>query len=185
MTVLYFAVLIIAGGIAGLGAGFMGIGGGAVLTPICLMVYPLIGVDGDSMVKVIFGTNMLLVTVLSISSALRHYRLGRVELHTALAIAPAAVCGAILGSWAASHANPFFLKKAFALLLIVSSGFIVIKGSNRPEGHPDSPPVVSRSFLPALGIFAGFLGSFLGIGGGIVMVPSLILLFAIPVSVVA
>ncbi len=185
MTELFFAVLVIAGGIAGLGAGFMGIGGGAVLTPICLIVYPLIGVDGGQLVKIIFGTNMLMVTVLSISSAMRHYRHGRVDVRTVLAIAPAAVLGSVLGSWAASHSDPLILKKAFALLLIASSALIVIKGSDKPEGHPDSPPVVSRLFLPVLGIGAGFLGSFLGIGGGIVMIPPLILLFALPVSVVA
>lgn len=185
MTELFFAVLVIAGGIAGLGAGFMGIGGGAVLTPLCLIVFPLVGVNGDQLVKVIFGTNMFLVTALSISSAMRHYRHGRVDVPTVLALFPAAVIGSVLGSWAASHANPYILKKAFALLLIVSSGLIVIKGSNKPEGHPDFPPVLSRAFLPVLGIFTGFLGSFLGIGGGIVMIPPLILLFALPVSVVA
>ncbi len=112
MTELFFAVLVIAGGIAGLGAGFMGIGGGAVLTPICLIVYPLIGVDGGQLVKIIFGTNMLMVTVLSISSAMRHYRHGRVDGPYGARDCPRPRwLRSVLGSWAASHSDPLIPKR--------------------------------------------------------------------------
>jgi hypothetical protein len=77
------------------------------------------------------------------------------------------------------------LKKAFAVLLIVSSLLIVLKGSIKPDGRLDGNPILSRKFLPILGFITGFLGSFLGIGGGIVMIPVFILLFALSMNVIA
>lgn len=185
MPILYVFILFLAGGLAGLGAGFMGIGGGVILTPVCMIVYPLLGVNGSELVKIIFGTNMFLVTVLSISSVVRHHRNNRVDWSTVFIMGPAAVLGSVLGSWTASIADPLVLKKGFALLLFVSSVLIVVRGSVKPSEPHTGVPALPRSFLPVLGILAGFLGSFLGIGGGIVMIPMLILLFAFPVSSVA
>ncbi len=185
MTLAYFFILLLAGGIAGIGAGFMGIGGGAVLTPIALYVYPILGVNGNELVKIIFGTNMFLVTVFSVSAAIRHYCNRCMDLRTVFLMGPVAVLGSIAGSWTAAASNPLVLKKGFALLLIVSSTLIVAKGSTKPAGPVSDQPLISRKLLPGLGFVAGFLGSFLGIGGGVVMVPALILLFALPVSMVA
>lgn len=183
MSFMYLA-LIFAGGIAGILAGFMGIGGGAVLTPICLAVYPALGVDGPELVKVIFGTNMLLAAAFSLSSAVSHHRNGRMDWRAVLLMGPAAILGAIAGSSAAAVSNPLVLRKAFALLLIAASTLIVTTGSTKPAGHEGNPRL-SRRFLPVLGLVTGVVGSFLGIGGGIIAVPVLILLFAFPVSLVA
>ena len=71
MSVITIIELLLTGALAGLTAGFMGIGGGAVLTPICLIVYPAIGITSDDLVKIIFGTNMFLVTVFSLSAVLK------------------------------------------------------------------------------------------------------------------
>jgi uncharacterized protein len=185
MSLIYMLVLLLAGGIAGLGAGFLGIGGGAILTPICLIVFPLLGVDGNDLVKVIFGTNMFLVTLFSISAVVRHHRNNRIDWRTVFIIGPVAIVGSIAGSWAASAVNPFFLKKAFAVLLIISSVLIVVKGSTKPSGPLTDKPLIPHTYLPVLGLITGFLGSFLGIGGGIIMIPALILLFTLPVIVVA
>jgi uncharacterized membrane protein YfcA len=178
-------LLLLAGAIAGLGAGFLGIGGGAVLTPICLLVYPVLGVNGDDLVKVVFGTNMFLVTAFSISAVIRHHRNNRIDWRTVFLVGPVAILGSVFGSWAAAQSNPLILKKGFALLLIISSVLIMAKGSSKPAGAITEKPILPRMLLPVLGFITGFLGSFLGIGGGVIMIPALILLFTLPVSVVA
>ncbi|MDP2983947.1 MAG: sulfite exporter TauE/SafE family protein [Candidatus Latescibacter sp.] len=185
MPLIYILELLLAGAVAGFGAGYLGIGGGAILTPVCLILYPALGVTTPDLVKIIFGTNMFLVTAFSISAALRHHRNSRVDWRTVAIMSPIAVFGSITGSWAASVASPVMLKKAFAVLLIVSSLLIILKGSTKPAGPRQGGPILSGKFLLILGFVTGFLGSFLGIGGGIVMIPALILLFALPVAVVA
>jgi uncharacterized protein len=181
----YLIALLFTGGIAGLGAGFLGIGGGVILTPVCMVVFPLLGVDGDELVRIIFGTNMFLVTTFAVSAVIRHHRNDRIDWRTVLIMGPTAVIGSVIGSWAASVADPVVLKKGFALLLLVSSALITARGQVNPAGSHAGRPLLSRPFLPLLGILTGFLGGFLGIGGGLVMIPPLILLFALPVTVVA
>ncbi|MFA6472246.1 MAG: sulfite exporter TauE/SafE family protein [Candidatus Latescibacterota bacterium] len=185
MSLLYILELLLAGAVAGFGAGYLGIGGGVILTPVCLILYPILGVVTPDLVKIIFGTNMFLVTAFSTASAISHHRNNRVDWQTVAIIVPAAVIGSILGPWAASISSPVMLKKAFAVLLIVSSLLIVLKGSIKPDGRLDGNPILSRKFLPILGFITGFLGSFLGIGGGIVMIPVFILLFALSMNVIA
>jgi uncharacterized protein len=185
MSLIYILELVLAGAAAGFGAGYLGIGGGAILTPVCLILFPALGVVTPELVKIIFGTNMFLVTAFSLTSSFRHHKNSRVDWNTVAVIVPFAIIGSIAGSWAASSANPDILKKAFAVLLIFSSFLIILKGSTKPEGHSGGTPFLSRKFLPILGLITGFLGSFLGIGGGIVMIPILILLFALPMSVIA
>lgn len=182
---MYMAALLLAGGLAGFGAGFMGIGGGVILTPICLIIYPLLGVDGDALVKVVFGTNMFLVTMFSVSAVIRHHSNKRIDWRTVLVLGPNAIVGSIAGSWMASMADPFVLKKAFAILLIISSALIVVKGTTKPKGPISDKPLLSRKWLPLLGFITGYLGSYLGIGGGIIMIPAFILLFMLPMAVVA
>ena len=73
MTVFDILALLGTGALAGLLAGFLGIGGGAVLTPLCLVLYPSVGIENDHLIKIIFGTNMFLVTVFSVSAVLKHH----------------------------------------------------------------------------------------------------------------
>ncbi|MCE5250726.1 sulfite exporter TauE/SafE family protein [bacterium] len=186
MPVISLIELFLTGALAGFSAGFMGVGGGAVLTPLCMIVFPLLGVHTDNLVKIIFGTNMFLVTIFSVSAVQKHYRNKKVDMRTVWIMGPLAILGSLAGAWLAAITDPGALKKMFAALLIVSSLLIIIKGLRKPVvSVKERKALIPLKFLPLLGFIAGMAGSFLGIGGGIVMVPALILLFALPVDRVA
>ncbi len=186
MPVIALIQLFLAGAFAGLAAGLMGIGGGAVLTPLCLLVYPALGVDGDDLIKIIFGTNMFLVMVFSISAVIRHHKNNKIDWRTVLIIGPLAILGSLTGAWIASVSNPASMKTAFSILLLVSSILIVTRGSTKPSGDKKNrKAILPLKLLPLLGFVTGTAGSFLGIGGGVIMIPTLILLFALPVDKVA
>ncbi len=53
-----------------------------------------------------------------------------------------------------------------------------------PVAFPDSGLVISILPVLALGLFIGFVGAVLGIGGGFIVVPALIYLFRVPAAVV-
>ena len=176
----------LSGALAGLVAGYMGVGGGAVLTPLCLVIYPALGIDSDNLIKIIFGTNMLLVMVFSISAAWKHHKNGNIEWHTVLIMGPLAILGSVVGSWFASIADPSDMKRIFAVVLLVSSILIITKNSKNPDSSNKlRKPLISLKFLPLLGFLAGMIGAFLGIGGGVIMITPLILLFNFPIEKVA
>ncbi|MBN1293102.1 MAG: sulfite exporter TauE/SafE family protein [Candidatus Latescibacteria bacterium] len=178
--------LFLTGALAGLAAGFMGIGGGAVLTPLCLIVFPVLGIHTDYLVKIIFGTNMFLVMVFSFSAVMKHHHNKKIDWCTVLIMGPLAIIGSFAGAWLASISDPSALKKAFAILLLISSALIVLKGSTKPgASKTERKALLPLKLLPVLGFITGVVGSFLGIGGGVVMIPVLILVFALPVDKVA
>ncbi|MBA7562799.1 hypothetical protein ES708_04452 [subsurface metagenome] len=178
--------LVLTGALAGLIAGFMGLGGGVVLTPLCLLIYPALGIGSHELVKIIFGTNMFLVMAFSISAVSKHHKNSKIDWRTVLIMGPLAIIGSAAGGWLASNANSSDLKKAFAVLLVFSSIAIITKGLKIKDSPPGGrKPLLPMKLLPLLGMAAGFIGSLLGIGGGAVMIPSLILLFAYPVDRVA
>jgi len=186
VTFIDILLLLLTGALAGLLAGFLGIGGGAILTPLCLILYPSLGVEYDSLIKIIFGTNMFLVMAFSISAVLKHHTSNNIIWKTVLILGPIAIIGSIVGSWCASVTDPSNLKKAFAIILMFSSLSIFIKDSVRYEkSKKNQRSVLSRKFLPLLGFIAGMTGSFLGIGGGVIIIMFLILFFNFPVEKVA
>lgn len=181
-----FIELLLTGAAAGLMAGFFGVGGGFIITPLCLLVYPALGIENDNLIKIIFGTNMFVVTAFSVSAVIMHAQKGNVLWKIVLIIAPLAVLGSLAGSWSASHADPSNLKKAFAVFLLIAAVVTFKKNSQSAEGFGiANRPLLTEKYLPVLGIITGFLGSFLGIGGGIVMISPMILLFGLPIKKVA
>ena len=174
------------GALAGLSAGYIGIGGGVVLTPLCLVIFPALGIESENLIKIIFGTNMLLVTVFSMSAVWKHHRNSNIEWRTVLILGPLAILGSVTGSWFASIADPSDMKQAFAVVLLISSILIIAKNSKDPDSaNRRTKPLISKKFLPLLGFAAGMTGAFLGIGGGVIMITPLILIFNFPIEKVA
>jgi uncharacterized protein len=181
-----FLELIATGALAGFIAGFLGLGGGVILTPLCLVLFRARGAPDDELIRIIFGTNMFLVTVFSISAVIKHHDNKNIVWRTVLIMGPLAVAGSLLGGWVASVTDPLFLRRAFALVLLVSSASIMIKGTAKPvPGKTSDGFTLSEKWLPVLGFITGLLGSMLGIGGGAVMIMPLILLFKLPVEKIA
>jgi uncharacterized protein len=181
-----FIELLLTGAAAGLMAGFFGVGGGFIITPLCLLVYPALGIDNGNLIKIIFGTNMFVVTAFSVSAVIMHAKKGNVLWKIVLIIAPLAVLGSLAGSLLASHTDSSSLKKAFAVFLLLAAAITFKNRKGEVDGSGIiARPLLTEKYLPALGGLAGFLGSFLGIGGGIVMISPMILLFGLPIKKVA
>ena len=186
MPLLFFLELTVTGAVAGITAGFLGVGGGVVLTPLCLMIYPHLGVESDSLIQVIFGTNMVCVTAFSLAAAIQHTATKPIDWRTVALMVPLAVIGSWSGGWTASLISSLYLKKLFGIFLAVSSIIIIVRNAQyTSEGFLKRKALFPMSMIPLLGFIAGFLGTLLGIGGGVVMVPALILLFVYPVERVA
>ena len=155
----------------------VGLGGGFLAVPLLRLVY---GVPPAQAA----GTSLLLVLATTSSSTIGYLRQGRVDLRLAVPFAIGAVPMSILGVLAVKRFSPAGFDLAYGVLLVVLS-FLVLRRrgiASRPEGE--------RTFAhdPGIGIAAGagigFFSSLFGIGGGIVLVPLLLIAARMPPHVV-
>lgn len=153
---------------AGLLSGMFGVGGGIVIVPllVLLLAYPQRLASGTSLAAIIPAAS---VGVISYAFS------GDVAWVPALILAGGAVIGAQVGTWLLPRVPVRVLQFGFAVFLIVVivSLFLVIPS----RGEPFELGVVTVLGLILLGLITGLLSGLLGIGGGIVVVPALLLIF--------
>lgn len=159
---------------AGLLSGLFGVGGGILVVPALVMLLHL-----DQ--RVANGTSLGAILPISISSLLTYWSQGNVDWWMALWLAIGALGGAVLGTrWI--HVLPrHVLGYMFSVVLIITAIrlFIPMNATGR-----DAIDIVAAIVLVVIGFATGVLAGLLGIGGGVVMVPAMVVFFSEP-SVIA
>jgi len=129
---------------------------------------------------VAIGTSAVAVAANAAGNLFGHHRARNVVWRCALTFAAAGIAGAFLGSTLGKMVNGQKLLAAFAILMMVVAGLMLRKrtsGGIRVE-H------ISRDMalrLVAVGLGAGALSGFFGIGGGFLIVPGLMLATGMPI----
>ncbi|HEY5673236.1 MAG TPA: sulfite exporter TauE/SafE family protein [Malonomonas sp.] len=166
------------GAVAGFLAGLLGIGGGVILVPLFLWLFPLACFPEHLVVHTAFGTSLAIIVPTSISSTLGHRKRGNVDWHMVTFLAIGGIIGALLGSTAAAYMPGNQLKAVFGLLQIVIALKLLFFQPHLPPERSDPPP--SRQLL-LVGLAGGFFSAFFGIGGGIVAVPLMLIVLQLPI----
>jgi uncharacterized protein len=162
LTFALVAALILAAAI-GISLGALGAGGSIITLPVLVYVAGIPAHVAISMSLVIVGATSLL-------GAYLHYRHGQVFLKAVLMLGAAGMVGAFFGSALTHLVSDRVLMLAFALLMI-SSGAAMLR--RKPE--PDLTPQCSPPRCLSIGAVVGVMTGFLGVGGGFLIVPALIL----------
>ncbi len=158
------------GAIAGLLAGLLGIGGGAVIVPSLLFLMPLFGLSSDWTQQQAVATSLLTVVATGSSSAWLHHSRGAVGWHLVRRLVPGILLGALGGAFIAGLLPGLWLQRLFGLFLLVT-GLRMLRGPGEDESLADDLPGPVPLFGAGAGI--GTLSAVLGIGGGTMLVPYL------------
>ncbi len=155
---------------AGLLSGMFGVGGGILVVPALVM---LLRFDQ----RLANGTSLGAVLPISVASLVTYWSHDNVDWWMAMWLAIGALGGAVLGTkWI--HVLPRrVLGYLFAAMLIATAVrlFIPMTADGR-----DPITVVTAIALILIGLATGTLAGLLGIGGGVVMVPAMVVLFSEP-----
>ena len=153
---------------AGLLSGLFGVGGGTVIVPLLVLA---LGFDQRLAAGTSLGAIVPTATVGVVSYALHD----SVAWIPALILAVGAVVGAQIGTWLLPRMPVTVLRWGFVgfLAIVVVGLFVVIP--SRDAGLPLT--IVTVLGLIVLGLITGVLAGLLGVGGGVVVVPVLMLLF--------
>ncbi len=165
MLLIYAAI----GGIVGILAGLLGVGGGGVIVPILVYLLPQQGVPHEIIMHLALGTALASIVFTSISSLKAHHQRGAVNWLVVRRITVGILVGTFLGSCFASRLSTTFLIAFFSLFLYFIS--IQILTNRKPKPSRELPGTMPMS---GVGAVIGFVSSLVGIGGGSLSVPFLI-----------
>jgi len=174
LSILQTVLAVASGSIVGFSLGLVG-GGGSILA-VPLLVY-VVGLDNP---HVAIGTSAIAVALNAAANLATHARAGNVKWRCATVFAMAGVAGAFLGSTLGKMMDGHKLLALFAVLMMVV-GALMLRDRAR-TGDPDV--TLSRENFPklvGLGLSAGLLSGFFGIGGGFLIVPALMLAAGMPI----
>ena len=145
------------------------IGGGGSILAVPLLLY-VVGVHDPHLA---IGTSALAVSLNAFANLIPHARAGHVRWKAAFIFAATGVVGAFIGSTIGKAVNGQRLLVLFAVLMIVVA-VLMLRG--RRGGGPDRYPLPhANPRLAGVGLGAGALSGFFGIGGGFLIVPGLML----------
>src|SRR5205823_5857087 len=156
--------------LAGALGGLMGVGGGILLIP--LLVHVLGTPQHEAQ-----GTSLAFVTATALVAAIPYLHQGNLDLRLALYLALGAIPGVLLGAALARKQTARRLRQALGLLMILTAVKILVTAPAYYAGPAQTwPPAVNV----LLGAVVGVLGGLLGVGGGTILVPVLVLAERIP-----
>lgn len=159
--------LILMGGLAGLMAGLLGIGGGAIIVPVLAMVFEAQGVAPELIMRVALGTSLATIIFTAISSTLAHHRRGAVDWVNVRRLAPAVVIGTLLGVVLADSLTNRVLKIIF-ILFMFSIAAQMARGMMGSKARTQLPGMLGMNLV---GGVIGMASALFGIGGGSLVVP--------------
>jgi len=161
--------------ITGLGVGFvsgmLGVGGCFIMTPVQYWVYTSMGVPQDIAIKVAFGTNLLVVLPTAISGAYGHTKKGAVWWKAGIVLGLTGTGGAVIGATIAAQLPAHILTKAFGLAILAGGVRMLTAKPPKVEEEPKDRPWLWAAWGIPIGIVTGIIG----IGGGVLMIPIMVL----------
>lgn len=162
---------VILGGLIGLTLGLLG-GGGSILT-----VPALVYLVGQSP-QVAVTTSLAVVGTNSMMGAYFHNGQGTLNWRVALIFGGAGMGIAYFAAGLSSNFSKTTMLTAFAVLMLTVGSIMLLY--KRPERHTEHNP----NWLVILisGVVVGFLTGLLGVGGGFLIVPALVMLVGLPIQ---
>lgn len=155
---------------AGIVGSLLGLGGGIIISPILTLT--------GSLPSQVASTSLLAVASTGASSSLSYSIKKKISYSIGIKIAAFAVPFSVIGALVSSNLNPDEFKLYFAILLISTSLYLLVRKpikENR-RNQENRGRLISNTLLYGGSSAAGFISSLFGIGGGIIFVP---LLFAV------
>jgi uncharacterized membrane protein YfcA len=172
----------------------VGLGGGFIVIPVLRLFYGLAPATTA-------GVSLVVVAANAASGSLAFWRQGRIDVRLALVVAVTALPASVLGTLLVHQVNALGFDALYGVLLVYLATTVLRNRNAKPPSEPrlilgaklrtlrDAQDVeyryaVSTPVLLICGIAIGLLSSFFGIGGGVVFVSLLVVIFGMPAHIV-
>lgn len=163
------------GAVAGFLGGLLGIGGGIIVVPVLIFLFDYLGFFSDPVfpentaILVVLGTSLASIVFTTMGSAAAQWHRRAIDWRIVRSWIPCLVLGAFVASFIAK-ALPAFSTKLFIGMFIFCVAMTVLI-----DFAPDPDRQLPNRFVTAvLALFGGLICGLAGIGGGNVVVPTLL-----------
>ncbi|MBI4201845.1 MAG: sulfite exporter TauE/SafE family protein [Chloroflexi bacterium] len=171
----------------------LGLGGGSILVPVLLLLFQ------EASPGTISSISLTVVFIVAASATMGNLRAGRIDARSAFILGAGSIPAAVAGALATSNVSRSSFVLLFGVMLLLGSLYVLWRSTRPVPFHPsDHDPnreiherkgsahkfYVSTLLLGIVGPLGGFIGSFFGIGGGVIHVPALTFLLKMPPRVV-
>jgi uncharacterized membrane protein YfcA len=184
---LQFLWLVPLGFFAGAYGTLIGAGGGFVLAPALLLLYP-----GEAP-ETITSISLAAVFFNALSGTLAYANSKRIDYKSGMIFSVATMPGAVLGALATTSMSRARFDLLFGCLLILVALFLVVSPGKKTAARMTQADIKTPAIFGfskarlligvVLSTGFGFVSSFLGIGGGFLYVPALVYLLEFPVRI--
>lgn len=172
----------------------IGAGGGFILVPVLLLLYP------DKSPETITSISLAVVFINALSGSFAYAKMKRIDYKSGIIFAVSTIPGSVFGAYSVSLIPGNIFKGIFGILLISISIFLLFKPNNE-KNHVEEQPKnhlirfltdaegtsYTFSYNPVSGviisIFVGYFSSLFGVGGGIIHVPVMVHALSFPVHI--
>ncbi|MBI4296941.1 MAG: sulfite exporter TauE/SafE family protein [Chloroflexi bacterium] len=193
MTTFHFIFLPLFGFAVGVLGTLIGAGGGFLLVPVLLVLYP------HSSPATITAISLAVILLNASSGTFGYARERRIDYRTGLILTATAVPAAVAGALMTRLVSRQLFELIFGLAMVLGAVYVLWKSTGEGQRVNLTHQVpnrllrdrqgttysfhVSQLLAAVISPAAGFVSSFLGIGGGIIHVPALALLLRVPARV--
>jgi uncharacterized protein len=165
-------IILLATGIAaGFASGLLGLGGAFIMSPLQYIVYLRMGLTPDVAIKTAFGTSLLVVMTTALSGAWRHHRQGAVNWRLAFIMGGSGLIFGLIGATLTSYIPGNTLKITFGVIAIASCIRMLMAAKEQEGAEPVNKPLIWALWAVPIGLLSGILG----VGGGVLMIPVMVI----------
>jgi len=171
MLLIHAIALLITGLGVGFASGLLGVGGCFIMIPVQYYVLVAEGFDPKVAILTAFGTNLAVVLPTAISGSYRHSKKGAVLWRQGIAMGVTGAFTSWIGGFVAQMLPGQILKIIFGLAILFGAFRMLTAKPIKVEEKP--PESLTPYIMWALPL--GFACGLIGIGGGVLMVPVMVL----------
>lgn len=167
----YLGILILTGFFTGIVSGMLGVGGGFIMSPVQYRLLQETGLQPDIAIRIAFGTSLFVVLINAINVALNYHQKNAVLWKQATIMGIFGSIFSFVGAAVASYLPASTLSKIFGIVVIVGALRIYLVPAVTETKY------ISSNSLPYIfaGIFIGFFSGLLGLGGGVIGIPIMLI----------
>ncbi|MGM8215320.1 sulfite exporter TauE/SafE family protein [Bacillaceae bacterium W0354] len=199
-----FLLLLIIGVVSALLGSLVGLGGGLIFVPALLFLSNFLDTFSWVTPQTVVAMSLLIMIFTGLSSTLTYLKGKRVDVKSGLIFLIGSVPGALVGVWLNQYFKIEMFELYFGILMLVLSGLLIVKNKviNKTLANQNqakrfhvkrtmslNDETISYSYSVIFGVglafIVGMLSGLFGIGGGSLMVTSMILFFGFPVHIAA